>query len=150
MTTTQKTTNERVGAGDRGAKGWVRGLSAVGAALATWVAYDSLTNSGLVSAAADDLEFFLFWGAPFAVVAVFLGWFALRGGHAEARSAAKLGCLIGLLLGGGTFVLCLASSLILPRDALSGAVAAFLYAPVASVLGLVIGVAADAMRKRRP
>jgi len=53
------------------------------------------------------------------------------------------------LLGGGTFVLCLASPLILPRDALSGAVAAFLYAPMASVLGLVIGVAVDTTRKRR-
>jgi len=149
MTTTQTRANERVGAKDRGAEGWARGLAAVGAVLAAWVAFDSLTNSGLASAAADDVEFFLLWGAPFAVVAVFLGWFALRGGYAEVRSAAKRGCLVGLLLGGGTFVLCLASPLILPRDALSGAVTAFLYAPVAAALGLVIGVAADTMRKRR-
>ncbi len=149
MTMTQTRTNERVGAKNRGAEGWARVLAAIGAVLAAWIAFDSLTNSGLASAAADDVEFFLLWGAPFAVVSVFLGWFALRGGHAETRSAAKRGCLVGLLLGGGTFVLCLASPLILPRDALSGAVTAFLYAPVAAALGLVIGVAADTMRKRR-
>lgn len=146
---TQTRTNERVGAKNHIARGWARGLAGVGAVLAAWVAFDSLTNSGLASAAADDVEFFLLWGAPFAVVSVFLGWFALRGGYAETRSAAKRGCLVGLLLGGGTFVLCLASPLILPRDALSGAVTAFLYAPVAAALGLVVGVAADTMRKRR-
>jgi hypothetical protein len=149
MTTTQARTPEPVGANNHGAEGWARGLAAVGAVLAAWVAFDSLTNSGLASAAADDLKFFLLWGAPFAVVSVFLGWFALRGGHAEVRSAAKRGCLGGLLLGGGTFVLCLASPLILPRDVLSGAVTAFLYAPVAAALGLVVGVAADTMRRRR-
>jgi len=149
MTTTQTRTPEPVGANNHGAEGWARGLAAVGAVLAAWVAFDSLTNSGLISAAADDVEFFLLWGAPFGVVAVFLGWFALRGGYAETRSAAKRGCLVGLLLGGGTFVLWLASPLILPRDALSGAVTAFLYAPVAAALGLVIGVAADTMRQRR-
>jgi hypothetical protein len=134
---------------NHGAKDWARGLAAVGAVLAAWVAFDSFTNSGLASAAADDVEFFLLWGAPFAVVAVFLGWFALRGGHAEVRSVAKRGCLVGLLLGGGTFALCLASPLVLPRDALSGTVTAFLYAPVAAALGLVVGVAADTMRKQR-
>ena len=149
MTTTQTRTNERVRAKNHGAEGWARGLAGVGAVLAAWVAFDSLTNSGLASAAADDVEFFLLWGAPFAVVSVFLGWFALRGGYAEVRSAAKRGCLVGLLLGGGTFVLCLASPLILPRDALSGAVTAFLYAPVAAAFGLVVGVAADRMRERR-
>ena len=149
MTMTQTRTNERVGAKNHVARGWVRGLAGVGAVLAAWVAFDSLTNSGLASAAADDVEFFLLWGAPFAVVSVFLGWFTLRGGYAEVRSAAKRGCLVGLLLGGGTFVLCLASPLILPRDALSGAVTALLYAPVAAALGLVVGVAADTMRKRR-
>ncbi len=149
MTTTQTRANKRVSAKDHGTEGWARGLAAVGAVLAAWVTFDSLTNSGLISAAADDVEFFLLWGAPFAVVAVYLGWFALRGGDAEVRSAAKRGCLVGLLLGGGTFILCLASPLILPRDALSGAVTAFLYAPVAAALGLVIGVAADRMRQRR-
>ncbi len=149
MTTTQTRTPEPVGAKNHGTEGWARGLAAVGAVLAAWVAFDSLTNSGLASAAADNVEFFLLWGAPFAVVAVFFGWFALRGGHAEVRSVAKRGCLGGLLLGGGTFALCLASPLILPRDALSGAVTAFLYAPVVAALGLVIGVAADTMRKRR-
>jgi len=147
MTRTQATTKEPVGAKDRGVEGWVRGLATIGAVLAAWVAVDSLMMSGLASAAADDRGFFLFWGAPFAVVSVFLGWFALRGGHAESRSAAKRGCLGGLLLGGAAFVLCLASPLILPRDALGGAVAAFLYAPLAGALGLVTGVA-DAMRRR--
>ena len=146
MTTPQATTSGPVDTKDRGVAGWIRGLAAIGAVLAAWVAVDSLMMSGLASAAADDRGFFLFWGAPFAVVSVFLGWFALRGGHAESRGAAKRGCLGGLLLGGGTFVLCLASPLILPRDALGGAVAALLYAPLAGALGLVTGVA-DAMRK---
>jgi len=128
----------------------VRWLAAVGAALAAWVAIDSLMGSGLASEAVDDPEFFLFWGAPFACVAVFLGWYALRGGRLEVREVARSGCLAGVFLGGGVFLLYLASPLFLPWDALSGAVAAFLYGPMAAVLGLGIGISLGAMRKRRP
>jgi len=129
---------------------WVRWLAAVGAALAAWVAIDSLMGSGLVSGAADDPEFFLFWGVPFACAAVFFGWYALRAGRAEVRSIARHGCLGGILLGGGVFLLFLASPLFLPWDLLSGVVAAFLYGPLASALGLAIGTVLGAMQKRRP
>ena len=127
----------------------VRLLAAVGAALAAWVAIDSLMGSGLASGAADDPEFFLFWGVPFACVAVFLGWYALRGGRSEARDNAKHGCLGGVLLGGGVFLLYLASPLLLPRDALGGVVAGFQYGPLAAVLGLAIGTVLGVMQKRR-
>ena len=129
---------------------WVRWLAAVGAALAAWVAIDSLMGSGLVSGAADDPEFFLFWGVPFACAAVFFGWYALRAGRAEVRSIARHGCLGGILLGGGVFLLYLASPLFLPWDLLNGVVAAFLYGPLAAALGLAIGTVLGAMQKRRP
>lgn len=129
---------------------WGRWLAAVGAALAAWIAIDSLMGSGLVSGAADDPEFFLLWGVPFAVAAVFFGWYALRGGRAKVRSVARHGCVGGILLGGGVFLLYLASPLFLPWDLLSGVVAALLYAPLAAALGLSIGTALGAMQKRRP
>lgn len=129
---------------------WVRWLAAVGAALAAWVAIDSLMGSGLVSGAANDPEFFLFWGVPFACVAVFFGWYALRAGRADARSIARHGCLGGILLGGGVFLLYLASPLFLARDLLSGVVAAFRYGPLAAAVGLAIGTVLGAMQKRRP
>jgi len=102
----------------------------------------------LTSGPADDPEFFLFWSVPFAIAAVFLGWFALRGGRAEVRDQAKHGCLGSLLLGSAVFLLYFASPLLVRRDALSGAVAALLYAPLAAVLGLLIGIAVARARAR--
>ena len=127
---------------------WLRWLAAAGAILAAWVAIDSWIGSGLTSGPADDPEFFLFWGVPFAIAAVFLGWFALRGGRAEVRDQAKHGCLGSLLLGSAVFLLYFASPLLVRRDALSGAVAALLYAPLAAVLGLLIGIAVARARAR--
>jgi hypothetical protein len=48
------------------------------------------------------------------------------------------------------FLLFFASPLLLSWDALSGAVAALLYAPLAAVVGLSMGTALAMMRKRRP
>ncbi len=74
----------------------------------------------------------------------------MRGGRKDVRDVARHGCLGGLLAGGGVFLLFLVSPLFLSWDALSGAVAGFLYAPMAAVTGLLIGVAMASMRKRRP
>jgi hypothetical protein len=101
----------------------LRWLAAAGAALASWVAIDGLLGAGLASGAAGDPEFYLYWGVPFAVAAIFLGWFALRGGRAEAAYVAKYGCLGGILSGAAVFLLYFASPLLVSWDALSGAVA---------------------------
>lgn len=127
----------------------LRWLAAAGAVLASWVAIDGLLGSGLASGAAGDPEFYLYWGVPFAVAAVFLGWFALRGGRPETTCVAKHGCLGGILLGAAVFLLYFASPLLVPWDALSGAVAAFLYGPLAAVVGLLIGVAVGWRKRRR-
>ncbi|MBT8479176.1 MAG: hypothetical protein KJO06_09670 [Gemmatimonadetes bacterium] len=127
----------------------LRAAATLGAVLTAWVALDSVAGGGLASGAADDLSFLLLWPLPFAVTAAFLGWYALRGGRVDVAGAARHGCVGGALVGGGVFLLLLASPLLLPWDALSGAVAAFLYAPLASVVGLLIGVVTARMRKRR-
>ena len=130
---------------------WSRGLASAGAALAAWVAIDSLLGGGAASGMRDDSRFLLLWGLPFAVAAVFLGWYAIRGGREDVRDVQPdTWCLGGFLAGGGVFLLVLASSLFRPWDALSGAVAGFVYAPIAAVVGLCIGVAIVRMRKRRP
>ena len=130
---------------------WSRGLAAAAAALAAWVAIDSLLGGGAASGMRDDSRFLLLWGLPFAVAAVFLGWYAIRGGREYVRDVARRGCLGGFLVGGGTFLLFFASPLFRSWDALSGAVAAFLYAPLAAVVGLVTGIAVGVrLRKRRP
>jgi drug/metabolite transporter (DMT)-like permease len=126
---------------------WLRWLATAGAILAAWVAIDSSMGSGLASEAADDPEFFLFWGLPFAVAAVFLGWFALRGGRADVRDQAKHGCLGSVLLGSAVFLLYFASPLLVRRDTLTGAAAALLYAPLGAVLGLLIGIAVARARR---
>ena len=74
----------------------------------------------------------------------------MRGGRKDVRDAARHGCVGGFLAGGGVFLLFFASPLFLSWDALSGAVAGFLYAPMAAVIGLLIGIAMTTMRKRRP
>jgi hypothetical protein len=127
----------------------LRWLAAAGAALASWVAIDGLLGAGLGSGAAGDPEFYLYWGVPFAVAAIFLGWFALRGGRAEAAYVAKYGCLGGILSGAAVFLLYFASPLLVSWDALSGAVAAFLYGPLAAVVGLLIGLAIGWRKRRR-
>ncbi|MCK5448313.1 MAG: hypothetical protein KAJ43_09220 [Gemmatimonadetes bacterium] len=129
---------------------WSRGLAAAGAALTAWAAIDSLLGGGSASGTAGASQFLLLWVLPFATAAVFLGWYAMRGGRKDVRDAARHGCLGGLLAGGGVFLLFLVSPLFLSWDALSGAVAGFLYAPIAAVTGLLIGIAAVGMRKRRP
>jgi len=129
---------------------WSRGLAAVGAGLTAWVAVDSLLGGGSASGSPDESQFLLFWGLPFAAAAVFLAWYALRGRRVETRNAARQGCLGGFVAGGGAFLLVLASSLFRSGDTLNGVVAGLLYAPIAGVIGLCVGVAVARMRKRRP
>lgn len=128
----------------------LRAAAGLGAIVAGWIALDSLVSGALTAGASGGFEFFLFWGLPFGVAAVFLGWFALLGGRAEVRDVAKHGCFGALLLGGGVFLIFFASPLLRPWDALSGTVAAFLYGPLAAVIGLAIGTALGAMQRRRP
>ena len=130
--------------------GILRVAAGLGAIVAGWIALDSLVSGVLTAGASGGSEFFLYWGIPFAAAAVFLGWFALLGGRAAARDVAKHGCMGSVLLGGGVFLLYLVSPLVLPWDALGGAVAAFLHGPLAAVLGLVVGLTFGVMRKRRP
>ena len=130
---------------------WGRGLASAGAALAAWVAIDTLLGGGAASGMRDDSRFLLLWGMPFAVAALFLAWYAIRGGREDVRDVARRGCLGGFLMGGGTFLLFFASPLFRSWDTLSGVVAAFLYAPLAAVVGLVTGIAVGVrMGKRRP
>jgi hypothetical protein len=128
---------------------WRRWLAGVGSVFAAWVAADILASSGLVSGAPDDPEFFVLWGVPIAVAAGFLAWYAVRGGREACTGLARYGCLGALLVGGAVFIVFLASPLLLPWDALRGAIAAFLYAPAAGAIGLLVGVLSG-MRKRRP
>ena len=129
---------------------WGRGLASAGAALAAWVAIDTLLGGGAASGMRDDSRFLLLWGMPFAVAAMFLAWYAIRGGREDVRDVARRGCLGGFLAGGSVFLIVLAGSVFRSWDALSGAVAGFVYAPIAAVVGLCIGIAMVRMRKRRP
>jgi len=129
---------------------WTRGLAAAGAGLTAWVAVDSLLGGSSASGSAGGSQFLLLWGLPFAAAAFFLAWYAIGGGREEVRDAARFGCLGGFLAGGGAFLLVLASSLFRPWDALSGVVAGFVYAPIAAMFGLGVGIALARMRKRRP
>jgi len=126
----------------------VRAAAGLGCALAGWIAIDSVLAGGVRADSPEGLRFFLFWVVPLALVALFLGWLAVRGAAPEARRVATMGCLGGLLLGCVTFAL-----LMVPRvwsgDALGGAVFASRYAPLAGALGLVGGIAVARMRKRR-
>ena len=122
----------------------------MGAGLTAWVAVDSFLGGGSASGSADESQFLLLWGLPFAAAAFFVGWYALRGGRVETRYAAKRGCLGGFLAGGTVLILILAISLFRQGDLLTGVVASFLYAPIATVVGMGIGVAVARMRKRRP
>lgn len=128
---------------------WLRRLAGAGAILSGWIAIDSLAGTVPGAGRSADPEFFLFWGLPFAVASVFLAWFAVRGGRREAREIARSGCLGSLVLGSAVFLLYFASPLILHWDALTGAVAAFLYGPPAAVIGLGIGIAVARTRQRR-
>ena len=127
-----------------------RGLAAVGAGVTAWVAVDSVLGGGSASGSADESQFLLLWGLPFAAAAVFLAWYAFRGRRVETRNAARQGCLGGFVAGGGAFLLVLASSLFRQGDLLTGVVAGFLYAPIVTVFGLGIGVVMAGVRERRP
>jgi hypothetical protein len=129
---------------------WSRGLAVAGAGLTTWVAVDSLLGGGSASGSADESQFLLLWGLPFAVAAVFLVWYAVRGRRVETRHAARQGCLGAFLAGAAVFILSLAISLFQRGDLPTGVVAGFLYAPIATVFGLGVGVVMARMRKRRP
>jgi hypothetical protein len=118
--------------------------------LSAWVAVDSLVGGGSASGAAGDPSFLVFWALPFAAAAVFLGWYALRGDRREVRDAARHGCVGSLVLGGGVLLFLLARPLLLSGDVLNGAVTALLYAPLAAIVGFLIGVGSLRMRKRRP
>jgi hypothetical protein len=129
---------------------WSRGLASVGAGLTAWVAVDSFLGGGSASGSADESQFLLLWGLPFAAAAVFLAWYAIRGRRVETRNAARQGCMGAFVAGGSAFLLVLAGSLFRPGDTLNGVVAGFVYAPIAGVIGLCIGLAVATMRKRRP
>jgi hypothetical protein len=122
------------------------GLAAV---LAGWLALDSLQSAGLRSGGAGGLVFVLAWGLPLAALSAFLAWVALRGGDPGVRRIARAGCAGALLAGGGVTVMLLASALVLPWDALRGAVAAVQLAPLAGMLGGLGGLGAARMRERR-
>ncbi len=126
----------------------LRVLGACGAVLAAWVVVDGIRSNPLRDSAAGGSDFLLYWVLPFAVAAVFLGWFAVRGSGPASTRVAKRGCLGGLLLGGGVFALYATSPLILPWDALTGSVHAFLYAPLAAAVGVMIGVASASLGRR--
>ncbi len=131
----------------RGRQVALRAVSGIGAILAAWVAGDSILSG--MTGSGSGTSFILFWGVPFAVAAVFLAWFAVRGSRAAVRATARSGCLHALALGGAVFLVLFASPLILPWDALRGAVAAFMYAPLAAAIGLAIGLVARGARHSR-
>jgi hypothetical protein len=126
-----------------------RAGAGLGAGLTGWFAVDSFRSAALGSGGPGSLEFILFWGFPLAIVSVFLWWVALRGASSETRRVARAGCYGALLLGGGAFALLLSSPLVLPWDALRGAVTAVQFAPLAGMLGLLAGLVVARMRKRR-
>jgi hypothetical protein len=126
-----------------------RGLAAVGATLGAWIAADALLSSGLISGQEADAAFFWFWGAPFAAAAAFLGWYAVAGGRSGVRTAARHGCVGGLVAGGGAFFVLGASRLFLSRGVLDGVVYGLRYAPVAAAIGMVACLAVNATRGRR-
>lgn len=135
-------------AGARGRLVALRAAAAVGAALAGWVAVDGFLTNVARSSATGGYEFFLFWGVPFVAAAAFLGWYAVYASRSATRTAARSGCLAALLVGGAAFLVLFISPLALPWDALRGAVAAFLYAPLAATLGLAFGLVAHRARRR--
>lgn len=124
-------------------------LAGAGAVLAAWVAVDGARSSPVRDAGGGGFDFLLYWVLPFAVAAAFLGWYSLRGGTSAAVKRAKGGCLGGLAFGGGVFLLYATSPLLLPWDPLTGAVHAFLYAPLAGAAGLLIGASAAYVGQRR-
>jgi hypothetical protein len=128
---------------------FIRLGAAIGAVLAAWVAVDTLVSNVITAGAAGGAEFFMFWGVPFVAASVFLGWYAVRGGHPEARELAPAGCLGGSMAGGFVFLALLLTPLVLPWDMLRGAVAAVQYAPLAATLGLGLGIIARRIRQRR-
>ncbi len=126
-----------------------RTFAGAASALAAWVAVDGVLSNPVRDAAGGGYAFFLYWVLPFVAAAVFLGWYALRGGTSAVADTAKGGCLGALVLGGGVFLLYATSPLVLPWDPLTGAVHALLYAPLAGTVGLVIGASVGALRQRR-
>ncbi len=110
---------------------------------------DSALGGGLASGAPDVLRFYSFWLLPFVVASLFLGWYAARGGREGVRHAARRGCLAALLAGGTAALLAFVAHLLLSGDALGGAVAALVHAPLVATVGLVAGAAGTAMRNRR-
>lgn len=127
----------------------LRFAAGAGAIFAGWIALDGIRSNPVRGAAAGEVEFLAYWVLPFAVATIFLTWFALRGGRRETRRLARQGCLGGASLGGAVFLLYLVSPLVLRWDALSGAVHAFLYAPLAVVVGLLLGLSVGGLKKRR-
>ena len=129
---------------------WSRGLAVVGAGLTAWVAVDSFLGGGSASGTTDESRFLLLWGLPFAAAAVFLAWYAFRGGRTETRNTARRGCLGSVVAGAAAFTLGVTSSLLQQGDPLTAAVVGLLYAPIAAMLGLGIGSVVARMRRRRP
>ena len=129
---------------------WSRGLAAAGAGLTAWVAVDSFLGGGSASGPADESRFLLLWGLPFAAAAVFLAWYAFRGGRTETRHAARQGCMGAFVAGAVVFLWGVATSMFQQGDPLTATVVGLLYAPIAAVLGLGMGSVVARMRRRRP
>lgn len=127
----------------------LRAGAGVGAGLTGWLALDSFVSGGLASGRPGGLEFLLFWGLPLTGASLFLAWVSVRGGGPGTRRVARSGCLGAFLAGGGVCAILLAAPLVLPWDALHGAVAAVQFGPLAAMLGGLAGLVRARMRERR-
>jgi hypothetical protein len=120
----------------------------LGSLLSAWVAIDSLPSLLTASGIGDGGSFYLFWGVPFAATAVFLAWYAWRGGKPGCHRVARGGCLGAAMLGGAVFLVLCVRFVTPSRDLLSAVIDGLRFAPLAAVAGLGLGIAAS-HRKRR-
>jgi hypothetical protein len=132
-----------------GRRRFLRWAGAFGAALAGWVAIDAFLSSVNPAAAPGGLEFFLFWGLPFAALSAGLAWYAARGGRQASGRVAKAGCLGAGVAGGSVFMAALTVGTLKSSDLLTGSVEGLKYAPLAAAVGLGVGMARARMRARR-
>lgn len=132
-----------------GRLGFLRWAGALGAALAGWVAIDAFVSSVSRAAAPGGLEFFLFWGLPFAALSAELAWYAVRGGRQASGRTARAGCLGATVAGGSVFMAAITVGTLKSSDLLTGSIEGLKYAPLASAVGLGVGMAWARLRARR-
>lgn len=138
------------GSGRRRVTAVARVIAGVTSLAATWAAIDSLFTGVIGAGASGGPEFFLFWGLPLLVVAVFCGWYAARGGETRVRAVARRACLGAAAAGVLVGLLSLAVSTATGRDALYGAVIVVQYGPLSTCTGLLAGLALGRGRRRAP